>query len=67
MPLASLNRCSENIFIKPIIIAELKFRDVQREIFLADFVERADHTALNQRPEAFDCIGKRPRSRFDLL
>src|SRR5664280_2122434 len=39
--LASLNRRSENAHIEPIVIAVLKFRDVQRQIFCADFVERA--------------------------
>lgn len=39
-----------------VVVAELKFRDVQRHIFGADFVERADHTAFEDRPESFDRI-----------
>jgi len=36
----------------PIVVAELELRDVERHVFLADLVERADHTALEDRPEA---------------
>jgi hypothetical protein len=47
-------RFSENIGIKAIVIAELEFRDVQREVFGADLVERADNAPLEDRPEAFN-------------
>src|SRR5260370_38514946 len=50
----SLNRYSENIIIHPVIISELKFSDVQRQGFAADFVERADDTALEDAAEAFN-------------
>ena len=40
-----------------VIIAELKFRDVQRQIFAADLVIAADDAALNDRPEAFNRVG----------
>ena len=33
-----------------------KFRDIQRHIFLADFVERADDAALEDRPKALNRI-----------
>jgi hypothetical protein len=52
--LASLNRRSENISVLPIIIAELKFGNIERHIFSAHFVERADYAALEDRPEALD-------------
>lgn len=55
--LASSNRLSENIHIRAIIVAKLKFRDIQREVLGANFMERADHAALHQRPEAFDGLG----------
>ena len=54
--LASLNRRAENIRIEAIVVAELEFRNVQRHIFGADLVERADDAALEDRPEAFNRI-----------
>jgi len=39
-----------------IIVPELKFGNVQVQIFLADLTERPDNTALQDRPEAFDCV-----------
>ena len=50
-------RRSENVSIRAVIISELELRDIQREILFADFVESADHAALNQRPETFDGVG----------
>jgi hypothetical protein len=44
----------EDIGVKPVVVAELKFRDVERQIFAADLVEAADNAALQQRPEAID-------------
>ena len=55
--LTSAYRRSENIRVEAVVVAELKFRDVQRHIFGADFVERADHAALEDRPEAFNRVG----------
>jgi hypothetical protein len=49
-------RRSENIGIGAVVIAELKFRDVQRQIFLADFVECAHHATLKDRPETLNRI-----------
>src|SRR6266540_4961038 len=54
---ASRNRRPENVRILAVIVAELKFRNIQRHIFAADFVERADDAALEDRPEAFDRVG----------
>ena len=48
---------AENVKIVPIVVPELEFRDVQRQIFAADLVERAHDTALQQRPKAVDCLG----------
>jgi len=53
----SPDRLSENVIIQPVIIAELKFGHIQRQILLADLVECPDHPALNQRPKAFDGVG----------
>jgi len=55
--LAPLNRCSKNIRVVPVVVPELKLRNVQRHIFGANFVERADHAALKDRPEAFNRVG----------
>ena len=55
--LAALNRRSENIVIEPIVVAELKLRDVQRHVFGADLVEAANDAALEDAPEAFNRIG----------
>jgi hypothetical protein len=54
---AAADRGPENVFVGPIVIPELEFRNVKREIFPADFVIVADDPALHQRPEAFDGIG----------
>lgn len=40
--LAAADCRSENI--EPIVISELKLRDVQAKIFFTDLVERADHS-----------------------
>jgi hypothetical protein len=50
----SLDRRSENVRVAPVIIAELKLGNIERHIFAAHFVERADHAALENRPKAFD-------------
>jgi hypothetical protein len=57
MILASFNCRSENISVLPIVIAELKLGDIERHIFSAHFMERADHATLENRPEALDGLG----------
>src|SRR5579863_5548334 len=54
---AVLNRLSKNIGILPIVIPELKFRNVQGKVFPADLMIGANHAALHERPEAFDGVG----------
>ncbi len=51
---AACYRFREDFRIVAVVVSELKFRNVQRHIFGAHFVECADHTALEDRPEAFD-------------
>jgi hypothetical protein len=60
MILARANRSTEDVIIVPVVITELKFSDVQREIFGGHFVEGSDHAALHQRPETFDglCVNR---------
>src|SRR5579883_2123484 len=43
---ASCYRRPEDIDVFAVVIPELKFRDVQRQILAADLVECADHAAL---------------------
>lgn len=59
--LTSPDRRTEYVGIVPVVVAELKFRDVQREIFGADFMERADHAALtsDQKPSMV-CVWTAP-------
>jgi hypothetical protein len=38
-------------------VAVRKLRKVQRKIFFADLMERADHASLEQTPEGFDIVG----------
>lgn len=52
--LASFDCLAENVCIIAIVIPELKFRDVKRQIFLADFVIAANDAALEDRPEALN-------------
>jgi hypothetical protein len=54
MILAPLDRRSENIRILTVIVSELELGDIQRHILAAHFVKRADHAALENRPEALD-------------
>jgi hypothetical protein len=56
MFLASAYSRSENVGIEPIVVAELKFRDVQRHIFGRHFVERANYAALEDAPKAFNRV-----------
>src|SRR5262245_2122020 len=49
--------CSENVDRLPIVVPKHKFVQVQRQITTADVVIRADHAALQQRPEVFNRVG----------
>jgi hypothetical protein len=51
---ASCYRGPENIGIVAVVIFELTFRNVERHILGADFVERADNRPLEDRPKAFN-------------
>jgi hypothetical protein len=53
----SLDSLAEDVGILAVIVAELKFGNVQRHLFLAHFMECADHAALEDGPKAFDCVG----------
>ena len=52
--LASLDRRSEDVRVLFAVVTELELSNIERHIFAAHFVKRADHAALEDRPEAFD-------------
>src|ERR1700683_2613348 len=54
---ASCYRRSENVFVLAVIVTELEFRKVRREILLGDMVETAHDAPLEQTPKAFDVVG----------
>src|SRR5271166_4186663 len=54
---ASCYHVEENVLVVAIVEAILKFREIERQIFLADVVIGAEHAALEQRPERFDVVG----------
>jgi hypothetical protein len=51
---APADRRAKNVRVRPVVIPELEFSDVQREVLFADLVKTAHDAALNQRPEALD-------------
>ena len=58
-------RSFENIVVPAVVVPELKFRDVQRQILAADLVEAAHDAALQERPKAID--GLRVNDAIDVL
>lgn len=48
--------CTEDIGVVPVVVAELKLRNVKRQIFSPNFVECAHDAALDERPKAVDCL-----------
>src|SRR5579872_3712838 len=51
---AACYRCLENVRVVTVVVLELRFGDVEREVLPADVVERADDRPLDDRPEALD-------------
>ena len=45
--LGPFNRRSENVVVEPIIVSELKLRNVKWQVFRADLVERTNETILS--------------------
>lgn len=62
---ASLNRRSENVVVKAVIIAELELSDIEVKVLFADVVEGANDAAFEDAPEAFN--GLRMDSADDIL
>ena len=54
---AACYRRIKHIGIVAVVVSELKFRDVQRQIFGAHLVVRPDHAALEDAPKAFNRVG----------
>src|ERR1700726_2475107 len=50
---AACYRGPENIGVVAVVVAKFKLGNVQRQILGANFVERADHAALEDAPKAF--------------
>jgi hypothetical protein len=60
------HRYAEDIGVETVVVAELKLGNVQRHIFCADLVERADNATFENRPAsspdgALAKSGVRPR------
>jgi hypothetical protein len=53
---ASCYDFAENVGVLSVVMTELKFRQVERQIFCANVVVSADYAALEQRPKRFDVI-----------
>jgi len=47
----------EDVRVVPIIVPELEFRNIERQIFAADLVVGPDHSSFDERPEALNRIG----------
>jgi hypothetical protein len=47
----------KNIVTEAIIVSELELRNVKMQVFLADIVECADDTALDDAPKALNRVG----------
>ena len=52
--LAARKKLHEHVGILPIVVAERKFRQIQRQIRFADFVIAAHNSAPQQAPERFN-------------
>src|ERR1700729_3468884 len=53
---AACYRGIKHIGVEAVVVAELKFRDVERHIFGRHFVERADNAALEDAPKALNRV-----------
>jgi hypothetical protein len=53
---AACYRAPKHVGVHAVVVPELKFRDVERHIFGAHLVERADHATLKDAPKAFNRV-----------
>lgn len=56
VPSHILNGSAEDIVIEAVVVFELAFRDVEREIFAANLMVAADNRPFENRPETFNRI-----------
>jgi hypothetical protein len=54
---ASCYGVEENVRVFPVVKAPLKLIQVERQVFFANVMKAAHDTALEKRPERFDCVG----------
>src|SRR5438093_6762555 len=54
---AACYRRPENVGILPVVVPELKLREVERQVLLADVVVGADDPPLQKGPEAIEVRG----------
>jgi hypothetical protein len=55
---ASANCRTKDIRVCAIVVPELKLGNVQRKIFVTDFVKRVNHSALEDGPETLNSVSK---------
>jgi hypothetical protein len=55
--LASAEHRAEDVRVCAVIIAELKLRDIQRQILGTDLMECANNATFEDRPKAFNRVG----------
>ena len=60
---AACYRFPENIGVVTVVVPELKFRDVQRQVFLADLVIAANDPALEDAPKTLNRGSKQKTCR----
>src|SRR5204862_377458 len=54
---ASCQECPENVGVFAVVMPEGEFVHVERQVFLADLVERTHDAALQERPERIEVRG----------
>ncbi len=54
--LTAFNRRSEDVRVLPIVVSELKFRNIERHVFGADLVEASDDPAFEDGPKALNRV-----------
>jgi hypothetical protein len=54
---ASCYRCSKDVRILPMVVAELKFRKIERQVLLGNIVIGADDSTLQQCPKRIEVSG----------
>src|SRR5581483_12068842 len=53
---AACYRGPEDVRVLPVVMTELKFREIERQVLGGDVVVRPDNPALEQRPEGIEVL-----------